>query len=66
MSVLTFHSTLLALIKKCQFNLNFTRTQFRVRKRFGKKSIQSPLISKLAIYIIKIWNLTETIKIPPN
>ena len=62
-SVLTFHFTLLALIKNEIISLRFTRTQFRLRKRFGKKSIQLPLISKLSTDIIKISNLTKTLKI---
>ena len=63
MSVLTFRFTLLALIRNDSISLKFTRTQFRLRKRFGKKSIQLPLISKLSTDIIKISNLTKTLKI---
>ena len=49
-----------------QINLNLQGRRLECENVLATNSIQSPLISKLAIYIIKIWNLTETIKIPPD
>ena len=56
----------MALIKITQINLNLQGHRLECENVLATNSIQSPLISKLAIYTIKIWNLTETIKIPPD